>query len=101
MSNQYKEINYGRKKLYFSNFDKVQKFINLYEDLFVRTSWAKDKVFNCAQVETDKGVFYELVFLMDHDEFRKIEKDLKIRRRKVVRRYEYWPDENRSIRFVG
>ena len=41
------------------------------------------------------------MFLMDHDRFREIEKDLEIKRRKVVKRYENWKDENSNIRFVG
>ena len=82
--NKVRHISYGRKELYFYNLDSVSRFINLYEDLFVDASWVRkfeDNFVGPNLVKTvDKGDLYKLVFLMDHEDFRNIEKDLKIRR---------------------
>ena len=78
----------------------VERFINLYKDLFVKASWVEDREDKSwtTKVDTTKGPLYKLVFLMNHDDMRKIEKDLNIRRKTIVRNLEYFGEEKRSIR---
>ena len=54
MKNLNKVRTYGRKEVYFTNLEKVQKFIDLYEDLFVKSSWAKEEGYKYVQVDTNK-----------------------------------------------
>ena len=103
--NKVRHTPYGRKELYFDNYFVALRFIDLYKDLFVGTSWAgtyKDRVVGPELVKTeDMGGIYKLVFLMNHEDMRNIEKNLKIRRKTFTRDFgDFLGKEKYSKRFV-
>ena len=53
--------------------------------------------------ETTRGPIYKLMFFMDHNDMRKIEKDLKIRRKNVdfVMYSGFIGNSHKTVRYVG
>ena len=99
--NKVRHIPYGRKKVYFDDVKKVSRFVNLYKDLFVLTSWANNRKegFFVNELDTDKGTIYELVFLMNHDDMREIEKVIPFKRKSFVKHFDFYGDEKYVVKY--
>lgn len=97
---------HGRKEIYFSDINSVSRFIKMYKDLFIESSWTRylqDRyVAKLVELEDGKKI-WKLIFLMKHDDMRKIEKDLGIKKKKFRFKYSIC-NGNRSgnsyVRFV-
>jgi len=106
MKNEKMVRTYGRKDLYFTNHEAISRFVNMYKDLFITAFWNQtlEEKFKVWERELDNGeILYELWVDMDHNEFRKIEKDLNIKRKKFTFVHRYFNTEHfdkKCVRFV-
>lgn len=96
--NKVRHIPYGRKKVYFSDIKKVARFVNLYRSLFIKADHVRDGFF-VRDFDSDKGHMYELNFLMNHDDMREIEKNIKFKRYSFIRDFDFCSPQKYVVKY--
>lgn len=82
-------MDYGRKKVRFATRELAERFVELYEDLFIMPKKSTDPKQNLYEIYdesefrkhyilNDKNYDFLVTFLMKHEDWYKIEKDLGI-----------------------
>lgn len=89
--NMRRNVEYGRKNLYFEDVEKCARFVNLYKDLFVAYG------FRCDELKTSRGIIYQLSFCMYHKDMEKIRKIIPMKTKSFVRK-DSWSSSYRYTR---
>ena len=83
------KVEYGQKNLYFRDEETRELFIELYKDVFVRTVAAKGYVY---EGRTSLGPYnHGLRFWMNHELWRQVQKDLRIKKKAIIVKHDYRP----------
>lgn len=87
-ANMKRNVDHGRKNLYFEDVKMVARFVNLYKDLFI------GERFGCEELDTSRGTVYKLTFLMYHKDMEMVRSSIKTVKRSFSRndlgsRYRY------------
>ena len=87
MKNDNMKRDHGRKELYFEDVKMAARFVNLYQDLFIRAypAWTDGK-FLVQPVETSRGTLYKLTFMMNHKDMDSIRSSIKTVKRSFARK---------------
>ena len=78
--NMKRNVDHGRKNLFFEDVKVVARFVNLYKDLFINGNFRVEKWV------TSRGIIYNLTFLMNHKDMEEIRKSIKTVKRSFSRK---------------